>query len=128
MADFISFEAEVESESDLSDSDDEIDENADDFIVSDENVIQDSRNFYRQFQNVENDIEKILEESHNEALRDIDEFNEINNLDDNGEEMEIDYFDSSKLYIEKFEKTLLPKNNNQICNVLIEALKYIQKK
>ena len=39
MADFIRFEAEVESESDLSDSDDEIDENADDFIVSDENVI-----------------------------------------------------------------------------------------
>ena len=59
MADFISFEAEVESESDLSDSDDEIDENADDFIVSDENVMHDSRNFYRQFHNVENEIDEI---------------------------------------------------------------------
>ena len=38
MADFIRFEAEVDTESDLSDNDDEIDENANDFIVSDENV------------------------------------------------------------------------------------------
>ena len=47
MADFISFEAEVDTESVLSDNDEEIDDNANDFIISDENVTQDSRNFYR---------------------------------------------------------------------------------
>ena len=40
MADFIRLEAEVDTESDLSDNDDEIDENANDFIVSNENVKQ----------------------------------------------------------------------------------------
>ena len=127
MADFIRFEAEVESESDLSDSDDEIDENADDFIVSDENVMQDSRNYCRQFHNVENEIDKVLEESHNEALKDIEEFDEINNLDDDEEGMDVDDFDSSKEYIKKFKKTLLPESHNQICNVLIKALNFKKK-
>ena len=128
MADFISFETEVESESDLLDSDDEIDENADDFIVSDENVMHDSRNFYRQFHNVENEIDEILKESRNEALKDIEEFDEISNLDDDEEGMDVDDFDSSKEYIKKFEKTLLPESDNQICNVLIKAFKFKKKR
>ena len=72
MADFIRFELEVDAESGLSDSDDEIDENANNFIVSDDNVTVEessSRNFCRQFMNVENDLDSVLSEAHQEALR-----------------------------------------------------------
>ena len=110
MADFIRFEAEVDTESDLSDNDDEIDENANDFIVSDENVTQESRNLYRQFDNVESNLDEILLEAHNEALKDIQEFDEISNLDEDETEMEVDDFDSSQLFIAKFEKNIATNN------------------
>ena len=124
MADFIRFEAEVDTESDLSDNDDEIDENANDFIVSDENVTQESRNFYRKFDNVESDLDEILLEARNEALKDIEEFDEISNLDEDEVEMEVDDFPSFQIQIAKFEKTLLPETDNQICNVILQALSY----
>ena len=124
MADFIRFEVEVDTESDLSDNDDEIDENANDFIVSDENVTQESRNFYRQFDNVESDLDEILLEARNEALKDIEEFDEISNLDEDEVEMEVDDFPSFQIQIAKFEKTLLPETDNQICNVILQALSY----
>ena len=72
MANFIRFEVEVDAESGLSDSDDEIDENANNFIVSDDNVtVEESsgRSFCRQFMNVENDLDSVLSEAHQEALR-----------------------------------------------------------
>lgn len=72
MANFIRFEVEVDAESGLSDSDDEIDENANNFIVSDDNVTVEeysSRSFCRQFMNVENDLDSVLSEAHQEALR-----------------------------------------------------------
>ena len=77
MTDFITFEAEVDSESDLSDNDEEIDEDLNDFIVADENVTQDSRNFYRGFENVENDLDEVLRQSQEQALRYLEEFDEI---------------------------------------------------
>ena len=55
MADFINFEAEIDAESDFSDDDEIIDDNASDFI-NDDNEINESRDFYRQFSNVENDL------------------------------------------------------------------------
>ena len=72
MANFIRFEVEVDAESGLSDSDDEIDENDNNFIVSDDNVTVEeysSRSFCRQFMNVENDLDSVLSEAHQEALR-----------------------------------------------------------
>ena len=124
MADFISFEAEVDTESVLSDNDEEIDDNANDFIISDENVTQDSRNFYRQFDNVENNLDEVLHEVHNEALKDLENFDEISNLDEDEVEMEVDDFPSFETQIAKFEKTLLPETDNQICNVILQALSY----
>ena len=59
MADFIDFEAEVDSDSDLSESDENVDQNLDNFIVSDQDVIQESESFYRQIQNVESDTDQI---------------------------------------------------------------------
>ena len=47
MADFINFEAEIDAESDFSDDDEIIDDNASDFI-NDDNEISESRDFYRQ--------------------------------------------------------------------------------
>ena len=128
MADFIRFEAEVDTESDLSDNDDEIDENSNDFIVNDENVTQESRNFYRQFDNVESDLDEILLQARNEALKGIEEFDEIRNLDEDEVEMEVDDFPSSQIQIAKFEKTLLLETDNQICNVILQALSYKKKR
>ena len=127
MTDFISFEAEVDTESVLSDNDEEIDDNANDFIISDENVTQDSRNFYRQFDNVENNLDEVLHEVHNEALKDLENFDEISNLDEDEVEMEVDDFPSFETQIAKFEKTLKPDTNNQICNVILKALSYKKK-
>ena len=127
MADFISFEAEVDTESDLSDNDDEIEDNANDFIISDENVTQDSRNFYREFDNVENDLDEVLHEVHNEALKDLEDFDEISNLNGDEVEMEVDDFPSFETQIAKFERTLKPETNNEICNVILKALSYKKK-
>ena len=128
MSEFIHFEAEVNSESDLSDNDENIDNDLDNFIVSDENVTQDPRSFYRGFENVENDLDEILRQSSLEAYQDLDNFDEINNLDEDDEiEREIDDFPSAKNYLLKFEKTLKPETNNQICNVIIKALAYQMK-
>ena len=59
MADFINFEAKIDAESDFSDNDEIIDDNASDFI-NDDNEINESRDFYRQLSNVENDLEQVL--------------------------------------------------------------------
>ena len=129
MADFITFEVEVDSESDfLSDNDEEIDCGLNDFIVADEEVAQDSRNFYRSLENVENDLDEVLRHTHEEALKDLQEFDEISNLDeDNVIEMEVDDFPTAKTNIEKFTKTLKPETDNQLCNVIIKALGYHMK-
>ena len=77
MADFIDFEAEVDSDSDLSESDENVDQDLDNFIVSDQNVIQDSRSFYREIQNVEINPDEILDQSRQQGLKDLEEFDEI---------------------------------------------------
>ena len=125
MADFITFEAEVDSESDLSDNDENVDNDLNDFIVADQNVTQDSRSFYRGFNNVENDLDQVLQQSREQAFQDLEDFDEISNLDEEDViEMEIDDFPTAKNYLQKFEKTLKPETNNQICNVIIKAVGY----
>ena len=61
MADFINFEAQIDTESDFSDDDEIIDDNAsDESFINDDNEINESRDSYRQFANVENDLEQVL--------------------------------------------------------------------
>ena len=128
MADFITFEAEVDSESDLSDNDEDVDNDLNDFIVADQNVTQDSRSFYRGFENAENNLDEILQQPREQAFKDLEDFDEISNLDeDDVIEMEIDDFPSAKNYLQKFEKTLKPETDNQICNVIIRAMGYHMK-
>ena len=132
MADFINFEAEIDAESDFSDDDEIIDDNASDkSFINDDNEINESRDFYRQFANVENDLEQVLADAQNEALQDIEQLDEISNLNEENEcEMEVDDFQGSEDCLEKFQKTLFPKNENniegqnQLCHVILLALKY----
>ena len=61
MADFINFEAEIDNDETSSDDHDMSDDDDDDensFISDIE--INESRDFYRQFANVENDLEQVL--------------------------------------------------------------------
>ena len=126
MADFISFEAEIDAESDFSDDDEIIDDNASDFI-NDDNEINESRDFYRQFANAENSLKQVLADARNEALQNIEQFDEISNLHDENEcEMEVDDFQGSEDCLEKFQKTLFPKKEgqNQLYHVTLLALEY----
>ena len=104
MADLINFEADIDAESDFSDDDDIIDDNASDkSFINDDNEINQSRDFYRQFANVENDSEQVLADARNEALQVIEQFDEISNLNDENEcEIEVDDFQESKDCLEKF--------------------------
>ena len=56
MADFILFEAEIDS----SDDNETIDNNVSERSFIDNVELNDSRNFYRQFANVENDLDQVL--------------------------------------------------------------------
>ena len=56
MADFIHFEAKIDS----SDDDETIDNNVSGRSFIDNVELNDSRNFYRQFANVENDLDQVL--------------------------------------------------------------------
>ena len=93
MAEFIHFEAEIDDEINISDDDEAIDDNVSEKSFIKDVKINDSRNFYRQFANVENDFDQVLSNVRNEALQGIDQFDEISNLNDDSEnEMEIGDF------------------------------------
>ena len=93
----------------------------------DDNEINTSVNFYRQFTNVENDLNQVLTETHNEAIKDTEQFEKSQN-DGSDNQMEIDEFKESKIDIEIFNKTLFPKesenNENQFCKVVLYAIKF----
>ena len=100
-------------------------------FINDDNEINESRDFYRQFANVENDLEQVLADARNEALQDIEQLDEISNLNEENEcEMEVDDFQGSEDYLEKFQKRLFRKNENniegqnQLRHVILLALKY----
>ena len=68
MAVFINFEAEIDAEPDISDNDELIDDNASESFFINDDAINESRDFYRQFANVEYDLEQVLVDARNEAL------------------------------------------------------------
>ena len=96
MAEFIHFEAEIDDEINICDDDETIDDNVSEKSFINDVEINDSRSFYRQFANVENDLDQVLSDIRNEALQDIDQFDKISNLNNESEnEMEIDEFKGS---------------------------------
>ena len=128
MAEFVHFEAEIDDEINISDDDERIDDNVSEKSFINDVEINDSRNFYRQFANVENDLDQVLSDVWNEALQNIDQFDEISSLNDDSEnEMEVDDFKGSQDNVEKFNKTLFPnesENQNQFCQVILLALNF----
>ena len=111
--------------------DDEVSNFSESFFVDDQAVVTDV-DFYRQFANAENDIDNILNEARNEALQDIDQFDEISNLHDGSDnETEMDDFGNSEIDLTKFKETLFPrvdeqqqKIENQFCRVVLYALRF----
>ena len=93
MAEFINFEAEAEVvEVEDGKEDDEVSNISEGSFIDDQEVGTDV-NFYRHFANVENDLDQVLRDSHNEALEDIEQFDEISNLCDGSDsEIQIDEF------------------------------------
>ena len=110
MAEFINFEAEAEVvEVEDGKEDDEVSNISEGSFIDDQEVGTDV-NFYRHFANVENDLDQVLTEAHNEALEDIEQFDEISNLCDGSDsEIQIDEFENSEIDITKFKDTLFPR-------------------
>ena len=98
----------------------------------DDQAVENDADFYRQFANAENDINNVLNEAHNEALQDIEQFDEISNLDDGSDdEIEIDQFQSCEIDLNQFKETLFPKVEeekqkieNQFSKAILCALRY----
>ena len=112
MADFINFEVDVEGNSD---HDDEVSNISDsDSLKSfiDNEEFNTDINFYRRFNNIETDIQETLKDEYNNALYDVENFEEISNLCESSEdELEIDNFKNSEQSIKKFHENLFPKTN-----------------
>ena len=132
MAEFINFEAEAEvKEVEDGKEDDEVSNISEDSFIDDQEVGADV-NFYRKFANVENDHHQVLTEEQNEALEDVEQFDEISKLSDGSDsEIQIDEFQSSEKDITKFKETLFPrvdeaqeKIENQFCKAILYALRF----
>ena len=103
MAEFINFEAEAEVvELEDGKKDDEVSNISEGSFIDDQEIGTDG-NFYRHFVNVENDLDQVLTEAHNEALEDIEHFDEISNLCDGSDgEIQIDKFENLEIDITKY--------------------------
>ena len=101
--------------------------------VDEDQAVDADLDFYRRFANVENDIDNVLNEVGNEALQDIDQFDEISNLHDGSDnEIEIGEFENYEIDLTKFKETLFPrvdeqqqqKIENQLCKEVLYALRF----
>ena len=132
MEEFINFAAEAEFvELESGKEDDEVSNISKSSFVDDQGVGTDV-NIYRHFANVENDLDQVLRDVHNEALEDIEQLDEISNLCDGFDsEIEIDEFKNFEIDITKFKETLFPwvdqeqeKVENQFCKAILYALRF----
>ena len=136
IADFINFDADIEGDDEeIGEDNDEVSNISD---VDSENSFIDNQevktdvNFYRHFANVENDIEQVLKDTYNEALEDIETFDEISNLcEGSEEEPEIEDFKNFEGDIKKFNESLFPridveheKVHNQSSSTTLYALRF----
>ena len=98
----------------------------------DDQEVSTAVNFYRHFANVENDIEQVLKDTYNEAIKDFEKFDEISNLFDCSEdEAEIDNSKNFELDIKKFNEILFPrvyvaheKVENRFYNAILYVLRF----
>ena len=130
MAEYINFEAEAEhiEQDEVSNLSDNESENS---FIDDQDQDTDV-NFYRGFPNVGNNINQVLQDSYNESLKDIVNFDEISNLCYGSEEKsETDDFKNFEANLQKFEETLFPrvhdedqKVHNQICYAILYTFRF----
>ena len=93
MAEFINFKAEIEDVK-SSEDDETNNDTVSEISFVDDTEIDTLANFYKQLTNVENDLDQVLATNHDEALQDIEQFDEISNLNDRSDdEMETDDFE-----------------------------------
>ena len=132
MAQFIDFEVDVAAdaeENEISDYDSDLD-SLSSFIDNQENGNELS--FYRQFNNVETDIEETLKKEYKDGLKDIENLDEISNIcESSEEELEIDDFKNPEEKIKNFTENLLPKPNeheehehNSFMSAILFAITY----
>ena len=130
MAQFINFEVDVDNEE--SDDGKEVSDDSDldslKSFIENEQVHDDDVNFYRDFDNIETDIEQTLKEEYGTGLEDIENFEEISNLCKGSEdELEIDDFKNAKEKIVSFNEMLFPNThdkNNRLINVLLLVIRF----
>ena len=92
-------------------------------------------NFYRNFDNVETDIEQTLKSEYDKGLGDIENFDEISNLCESSEdEVEIDEFETWAEKVKCFGESLLPKTkpdeeieHNSFIRIILYAIRYDKK-
>ena len=136
MADYFYFEAEADFVEDINeDVGDEVsdlsDTESENSFIDDQDVNTDA-NFYRHFANFEKDIEQVLQDSYDEGLEDIENFDEKSNLCKGSEdESEIDNFKNFEVDIEKCKETLFrridvedQKVRNQFSRAILHALRF----
>ena len=114
MADFISFEVSVEGE--VQEEENEVSDSDLDSLSSfiDNEVTEHDVNFYRNFNNVETDIEQTLKDEYDKSLEEIDDFDKISNLCESSEdEAEIDEFENAAEKVKCFGETLMPKTKSE---------------
>ena len=136
MADFINFEADIEGDDEeIGEDNDQVSNISDADLENsfiDNQEVKTDVNFYRHFANVENDIEQVLKDTYNEALEDIETFDEISNLcEGSEEEPEIEDFKNFEGDIKKFNESLFPridveheKVHNQSSSTTLYALRF----
>ena len=132
MADFINFEVDLEDDSD---HDDEVSGNSElDSLKSfiDNDGVNNDVNFYRNFDNIETDIEQNLNEGYDKGLHDLENFEEISNSCEGSiDELEVDDFKDSAKKTNNFAENLFPKPNkgqkiehNKIIRVILYAIRF----
>ena len=123
MANFVNFETDIEGDDEeIGEEDDEV-----------SNIFDvDSENSFIVNQEFKTDV---LKDSYNEALEDIDKFDEISNLcEGSEEEVEIDDFKNFEVDSKKFNESLFrrvivdhEKVHNQFCNAICAIKKNLEK-
>ena len=113
MADFVNFEVGL-TEEDNNEEENKVSDDSDVDSLSSFIGNEETENdiiFYRNFGNVETDIEQTLKAEYDKGLEDIENFDEISNLCKCSEDIaEIDKFDTSAEKVKCFGESLLPKN------------------
>ena len=131
MADFINFEVSVEDE--VQEEENEVSDCDLDSLSSftDNEVTEHDVNFYRNFDNVETDIEQTLKDEYDKSLEEIDDFDEISNLCESSEdEAEIDEFENAAEKVKCFGETLMPKTKpeeeteHNLIKVILYAIRF----